>query len=315
MKAIVMNQFGGRDVLAWADVPKPECGAGEVLVRVKAAGVNPVDWKIREGWLKEMFPHAFPLIPGWDVAGIVEAVGAQVPQWRPGDEVYAYARKPKVQHGAYAEFIALDAAHVARKPSNLSFEEAASVPLAGLTAWQSLFDAAQLKETERVLIHAAAGGVGSFAVQLARNAGAEVFGTASARNHAFLKELGASLAIDYRTEKIPDVIRKAAPDGLDVVYDCVGGAALEQTPELLRENGRLVTIVDPEVAQRFAEQGLNASFVFVEPNSGQLDALRAQLEDGRLKTHVAAVFPLAEAAKAHELIEQQHTRGKIVLTV
>lgn len=315
MKAIAIEQFGGQEVLKLVDLPVPDCGPGEVLVRVKAAGVNPVDWKIREGWLKEMLPHAFPLIPGWDVAGTVEAVGAGVQAWQVGDDVYAYARKPTVQHGAYAEFITLDAAHVARKPANLTFEEAASVPLAALTAWQSLFGPGQLKETERVLVHAAAGGVGSFAVQLARNAGAEVFGTASAGNHAFLKELGASLVIDYRAGDLADAVRQAAPDGLDLVYDCVGGPALEQSPAFLREGGRLVTIVDPEMAQRFSEQGVNASFVFVEPNADQLDLLRLQLEAGRLKTHLAAVFPLEEAAQAHALIEQQHTRGKIVLTI
>lgn len=315
MKAIALEQFGGPGVLKEMDLPKPAPASGEVVVRVKAAGVNPVDWKVREGWLKDMFPHGFPLIPGWDMAGVIDEIGEGVTDLSPGDEVYAYARKPTVQHGAYAAFVALEARHVAHKPAALSFEEAASVPLAALTAYQALFDAAKLQPGERVLVHAAAGGVGSFAVQLAHEAGAEVWGTASEPNHDFIRSLGTDHPIDYRRGSFVDAIKDTVPEGVDVIFDCVGGPTLDASPEALKEGGRLISIVDPATVQRFAEQGLQAHFVFVEPNAGQLDRLRDMIEHDTLTTHVSAVLPLEEAAKAHELIETQHTRGKIVLRV
>jgi NADPH:quinone reductase-like Zn-dependent oxidoreductase len=174
MKAIAVREFGGRDKLERMDLPIPEVGKGEILVRVKAAGVNPVDWKIREGWLKDRFPYKFPLVPGWDAAGVVEKVDQGVTRFKPGDEIFTYCRKPVVQGGAYAEYIALSEDHMALKPENTSFTEAAGIPLASLTAYQALVDAAKVKAGERVLIHAAAGGVGGFGVQIARDRGAVV---------------------------------------------------------------------------------------------------------------------------------------------
>lgn len=315
MKAIAINAFGGRDQLQVMDLPAPEPGEGEVLIRVKAAGVNPVDWKIREGWLKDMFPHEFPLIPGWDVAGVIERACAQIEGFNAGDEVYAYARKPAVQGGCYAEYVVLEARHVARKPASLSFEEAAAIPLAALTAYQSLFDAAQLRQGEQVLVHAAAGGVGSFAVQLARHAGATVWATASESNHDYLKSLGAAETIDYRAADFRETLKNKGAPPMDVVFDCVGGAALADSPDVMGSEGRLVSIVDPVVCGELADKGFNVQFVFVEPNAKQLDELSRLVEAGELKTHLAAVLPLEEAVRAHELIETQHTRGKIVLTL
>jgi NADPH:quinone reductase-like Zn-dependent oxidoreductase len=310
MQAIILDAFGGRDQLRLADVPQPQPADGEVLIRVKAAGVNPVDWKIREGYLEGRLPHAMPIIPGWDVAGIVEATNGDSAGLAVGDAVYAYARKPVIQHGCYAEYVTFEAAHVAPKPPSLSFEEAASIPLAALTAYQSLFDAANLQAGEKLLVHAAAGGVGSFAVQLARHAGAEIWGTASPGNHDYLRELGVDHPIDYHTEDFRTVAA-----GMDVIYDCVGGETLDQSPAALAPNGRLVTIVDGEKCEALVQQGINAQWVFVSPNGAQLRTLAELVEAGALKTHLAATLPLAEAAEAQELIETQHTCGKIVLHV
>ncbi len=315
MRAMAIQQFGGRETLQLMDLPMPPMGLHDVLIQTKAAGVNPVDWKIREGWLRELFPHVFPVIPGWDVAGVVKAVGKQATRCAVGDQVYAYCRVPTVQWGAYADAMVLPQDLVCLKPATLSFEEAASIPLAALTAYQSLFDAARLCEDDTVLIHAAAGGVGGFAVQLAKRTGATVIGTASLRNHGYLRELGADRMIDYTRQDFREAIRGWYPDGIDVVYDCVGGDVTEHSVDVLKRNGRLVTIAGREQADALRARGLNAQFVFVEPNATQLDALTVLAEQGALKTHLAAVFPLEEAANAHALLETGHGKGKIVLTV
>ncbi len=310
MRAMAIREFGGRDTLQLMDLPVPPAGPRDVLIQVRAAGVNPVDWKIREGLLREMLPHVFPVIPGWDVAGIVREAGTEVTRVAVGDPVYAYGRLPTVQWGAYADLMALPEDLVCRKPATLSFEEAASIPLAALTAQQSLFDAARLRADETVLIHAAAGGVGGFAVQLAKQAGATVIGTASARNHEYLLGLGADRVIDYTRRDFRREIRAWYPDGIDVVYDCVGGDVPERSVEVLKTNGRLVTI-----AGRDQAAALNAHFVFVAPNAPQLEALTGLAERGLLTTHLAKVFPLEEAADAHALLETGHVRGKVVLRV
>ena len=316
MRAIAIQKFGGRENLQLMDLPVPAVGANDVLIQIKAAGVNPVDWKIREGFLQELFPHTFPVIPGWDVAGIVSEVGPQASRFAVGDHVYAYCRLPTVHWGAYAEYIALPQELVCPKPGTLSFEEAASIPLAALTAYQSLFGAARLRERETVLIHAAAGGVGGFAVQLAKQAGATVIGTARAANHEYLRELGVDRVIDYTSRDFREAVRSWYPDGLDVVYDCVGGPVMEHSAEVLKKTGRLVTIVERDQAATLTARGLNAEFVFVEPNATQLEALTALAEQGVLKTHLAGVLPLEEAAKAHEMLEAgQGKKGKLVLTV
>ncbi len=315
MRAVAIQKFGGRETLQLLDLPVPSVGANDVLIQIKAAGVNPVDWKIREGYLREMFPHTFPVIPGWDVAGIVMEMGPQVTRFAIGDHVYAYCRLPTVHWGGYAESIALPHDLVCRKPGTLSFEEAASIPLSALTAYQSLFEAARLREGETVLIHAAAGGVGGFAVQLAKWAGATVIGTARSANHAYLHELGVDRVIDYTSRDFREAVRAWYPDGLDVVYDCVGGTVLDHSVEALKESGRLVTIVERDQAAALKARGLNAEYVFVEPNAAHLDTLTALVEQGVLKTHLAGVLPLEEAAKAHEMLEAGHGKGKLVLTV
>ena len=315
MKAIAIREFGGRDKLEPMDLPVPELGNGEVLVRVKGAGVNPVDWKIREGWLKDLFPHRFPLIPGWDAAGIVEKIGSGVTRFKVGDEIFAYGRKPVVQGGAYAEYIALTEEHMAFKPRNTTFNEAAGIPLTALTAYQALVDAARVKSGERVLIHAAAGGVGGFGVQIAKDRGALVWGTAGSRNRDYVRSLGAERAIDYSRDDFRKVVRSAYPDGVDVVFDCVGGDVLKKSVEIVRKGGRLISIADSLDEESLGRADIRFEFVFVAPNSNELSELGQMVEQGRLKVHIEEVLPLEAAARAHELSESRHTRGKIVLSV
>ena len=315
MKAIAIREFGGRDKLEEMDLPMPTVRNGEVLVRVKGAGVNPVDWKIREGWLKDLFPHRFPLIPGWDAAGIVERIGPGVTRFRIGDEIFAYCRKPVVQGGAYAEYIALTEERLAFKPRNTTFTEAAGIPLTALTAYQALVDAARIKPGERVLIHAAAGGVGGFGVQIAKDRGALVWGTAGSRNGDYVRSLGAERVIDYTREDFRKVVRSAYPDGVDVVFDCVGGDVLRESVEIVRKGGRLISIVDNLDDGGPGRADISFEFVFVAPNSTELSELGQMVEEGRLRVHLQEVLPLEAAAKAHELSESRHTRGKIVLVV
>ncbi len=315
MKAIAINEFGGPDKLQLIDLPVPEVKGAEILVQVKAAGVNPVDWKIREGYIKDLFPYEFPIILGWDAAGIVEQVGPKVKRFKEGDEIFAYCRKPIVHGGAYAEYIALEEEHVAIKPKKITFEEAASIPLAALTAYQSLFDAANLQPGETILIHAAAGGVGGFGVQLAKDHGAVVWATASGRNKKYVQDLGASQVVDYTQANFGDAVLSKYPHGVDVVFDCLGGEVLQKSAEIVKEGGRLITIVDDPTG--LARSDIHKEFVFVAPNSTQLTELARMVEQGRLKTHLSQVFPfgLEEARKAHELSESMHTRGKMVLVL
>jgi NADPH:quinone reductase-like Zn-dependent oxidoreductase len=315
MKAVAINEFGGRDKLQLMDLPLPAVKENEILVKIKAAGVNPVDWKIREGYIKDLFPYEFPIILGWDAAGIVEQAGSKVTLFKEGDEIFAYCRKPSVHGGAYAEYIVLEAEHAAIKPKNISFAEAASIPLAALTAYQSLFDAAKVNEGETVLIHAAAGGVGGFGVQLAKDRGAVVWATASGGNQEYVRNLGASQVVDYTQEDFRKAVRSQIPDGVDVVFDCLGGEVLQKSAEIVKEGGRLVTIVDDPAG--LARSDIHKEFVFVAPNHTQLTELARMVEQGRLKTHLSQVlsFGLEEARRSHELSESGHTRGKMVLVL
>ncbi|GAA4494678.1 NADP-dependent oxidoreductase [Actinoallomurus oryzae] len=308
MKAIVMNQYGGPDVLKLAeDAPEPKVGPDFVLVRVKAAGVNPVDWKIREGRLDGLFPTDFPVVPGWDLAGVVERVGPAVSEFSPGDEVIGYVREDHVGRGTYAELVSAPVRTLGRKPARLSWAEAGGLPLAGLTAYQALVKALGVNEDDTVLIHAASGGVGSFAVQIALARGARVIGTAGPRNHDHLRSLGAE-PVAYGPG-LADEVRRLVPGGVSAALDLVGGEALEVTPKLLTGKGRWASIVDPSVTER------GGRYVFVRPDPTDLAALARLVDDGRLTVPVAKTFPLAEAAEAQRLSAEGHTRGKIVLTV
>jgi NADPH:quinone reductase-like Zn-dependent oxidoreductase len=312
MKAIVIEQFGGRDVLRHTDVPTPEPGEAEVLVRVRAAGVNPVDCKIRQGALKDFYPYRFPVILGWDMAGEVVKQGFAARRLAPGDEVFGYCRRPILQHGTYAEYVALPESYLALRPKSISFEESAAIPLAALTAYQCLHTIAKLQAGESCLILGASGGVGSFAVQLARIADARVVAVASQRNHDYLKQLGATEAVDYAAGDLRQRLKATLPQGAEVVFDCVGPEAMPAAYDAVRRGGRVVSILvreSPLAAQKRAQH----LYHFVEPNALQLDHLTSLVDAEQVRVQLSGVHPLAEAAKAHEAMESGHTRGKIVL--
>jgi NADPH:quinone reductase-like Zn-dependent oxidoreductase len=315
VRAVGIREFGGRDKLELLDLPEPKVPPDAVKIRVRAAGVNPVDWKIREGRSEPRFPHVFPVVLGWDAAGVVEAVGPGVVEVAPGDEVFAYCRKHFIGEGTYAEFVTVPVTFVARKPAGLSFEQAGALPLAALTAYQALFFGAGLTAGETLLVYAAAGGVGSFAVQLAVDAGAEVIGVASERNREYVLGLGAYEVIDYTQLDVVDAIRDFKPDGVDVVLDTIGGETLKRSVDVVRDEGRVVSIAEPPTAEHFGQRGIEATYVFVRPDGEQLEELGELAEAGRLSVELAEVLPLEQAARAHELSESGHVRGKLVLRV
>ncbi|MER7950674.1 NADP-dependent oxidoreductase [Streptomyces sp. NPDC096079] len=306
MRAVVVEQWGGPEKLVEREVERPEPGLNEVLVRVHAAGVNPVDWKTRASG--GLIDWGAPAIVGWDVSGTVEAVGPGVGSLRPGDEVFGMPLFPR-QAGGYAEYVVAPARHLAPKPASLTHVEAAALPLAALTAWQALVDAADVRPGERVLVHAAAGGVGHFAVQIAKARGAYVIGTASAAKHELLRELGADEVLDYREARFEDVV-----SDVDVVLDGLGGETAERSLKVLRTGGRLITLPGPDDVPA-APDGVRAAWVLVEPDHLGLREIAALVESGALRPVVDTVLPLSEAARAHELGERGRTTGKIVLSV
>ncbi|MCG7525954.1 NADP-dependent oxidoreductase [Streptomyces sp. OfavH-34-F] len=307
MKAISYSRFGDADVLEYGERPDPKVAPDAVLVKVRAAAVNPVDRQAREGKLDGVLDTVFPVIPGWDVSGVVVQPGVAVDEFAVGDEVIGYVREDFLSRGTFAEYVAAPVRTLARKPLRLSFEEAAGLPLAGLTAYQVLHRTLRVREGETVLVHAAAGGVGSLAVQLARHAGCRVIGTASERNHDHLRRLGAE-PVAYG-DGLVDRLRALAPDGIDAAFDTVGGDALRASAETLAPGGRLASIVDTEV---FSYGG---RYAFVRPDAEDLSRLAELAEQGIVTVHVDRVFPLAETAAAQRLNAEGRTRGKIVVTV
>jgi NADPH:quinone reductase-like Zn-dependent oxidoreductase len=311
MKAARIHEYGDPNVFVYEDAPRPQAKAGEVLVRVHAAGVNPVDFKTRAGRGMGGGSHdLLPLIVGWDISGVVEAIGEGVSAFRPGDEVYSMVRFPEIG-SAYAEYVAAPASDFVAKPTTLDHIEAAAVPLVALTAWQIMFDTAHLSAGQTILIHAAAGGVGHVAVQLAKWKGARVIGTASARNADFLRELGVDEVVDYTAAPFEDVVRD-----VDVVLDCVGGL-LERSIKVLKPGGFLSWIAGGLPAERvaeLAEQGIRAGGILVHIDNKQLAEIATLIDAGYVKPYIEQVFPSVEASKAHEAIETGRTRGKIVLS-
>ena len=308
MKAVCIYAYGGPDVLRYDDIPRPHPGAGEVLVRIHAAGINPVDWQIREGRLQEMLHYTFPLVLGWDFSGVVESLGTGLTRMKVGDEVFC--RPDIARDGAYAEFIVVRESEVALKPRAVDHLHAAALPLAGLTAWQTLFDAGKLAAGQRVLIHAAAGGVGHLAVQLAKGKGAHVIGTAAERNHDFLRQLGVDQVVDYNTERFEDVVRP-----VDLVLDTIGGETQDRSWKVLKPGGILVSIVRPPKAEIAAGLGVRSAFVFTQPNAGQLAEIATLVDAEKLKVIVETILPLSDATRGQELSQRGHGRGKIVLRV
>ncbi|WP_129336484.1 NADP-dependent oxidoreductase [Cellulomonas endophytica] len=306
MRAIAYHRFGGPEVLEATELPTPRVGPDSVLVRVHATSVNPVDWKVRQGYLEPLMDTVFPVVPGWDVAGVVERVGLDVPELSVGDEVVGYVRKDVVSGGTTAELVAAPVRTLARKPASLSWEEAAGLPLAGLTAYQALRRLG-VGEGETVLVHNAAGGVGALAVQVARAFGARVIGTASPGNHDHVRALGGE-PVPYG-DGLVEAVRGLVPGGVDAVLDLVGGGVAATTPELGAPGVRLGSVADGGVTE------LGGRYLWVRPDRADLEALGALADAGRLTVPVVATFDLGATADAHRLSEEGHTAGKVVIRV
>ena len=308
MKAVRIHAYGGADVLAYEDAPRSTPGHGEVLIRVHATSVNPFDCAVRAGYMSAYLNYTLPVILGTDVSGIIEEVGAGVTTFKPGDSVYA--RGGVTRDGAYAQYAVAPASDVAAKPKSLDHIHSAAMPHATLTAWQALFGIANLTKGQTVLIHGAAGGVGHFAVQLAKWRGAKVIGTAS-RNLDFVRGLGVDEAIDYSTTPFENAV-----SNVDVVLDTVGGDTQQRSWQVLKPGGILVSIVQAPSEETAKAHGVRGAFVFSVPPIGEtLTEVAGLVDSGQIKPEVSAVLPLQEIRKAHQMVEAGHTRGKIVLQV
>ena len=333
MKAVIAEQYGGSEVLELSDdLPVPRVGPNGVLVEVRAASVNPVDWKLREGLLHAVMPVVFPVIWGCDLSGVVKEVGLSVTLFKPGDEVYGMkdGYVAKTYRGAYAEYVVVPEKSLAAKPKHLTHEEAAAVPLSALTAWQAMVNQGKLKPGQRVLIHAGAGGVGVMAIQIAKAFGAYVAATASTRNQDLLRELGADLAIDYTREKIGKVRPK-----FDLVLDAVGERVWAESFSALKIGGRLVTLTVPIPDQLSSKPtffatairgvafgavrgllgGKRLAVTRVKPRGGELEKISALIEAGKIRPLVEHVFSLEQIAEAHRLSQTGHVRGKLVIRI
>ncbi|MEZ9256010.1 NADP-dependent oxidoreductase [Vibrio splendidus] len=309
MKAVYLEEYGNSQNLTFGDIAKPTIAPNQVLIKVQGAGVNPVDWMVREGFLQASGQHKMPLIVGWDAAGQVVEKGNNVSNLKLGEQVYVYA--PISEQGAYAEYLAVDSRLVASAPKSLDIVTAAAVPLAATTAWQALVEGCQLKAGQRVLIHNASGGVGSFAVQIAKSLGAYVIGTASSSNKAYLMALGVDQFIDYQTQRFEDEV-----DELDAVLVAVGGDGIaERSLEVVRKGGNVVSLLDDIESALPLQLGVNFQRWWVSPNARDLQRVAALIDDGVIKVNIDKVFPLSKAAQAQELSQSKRARGKIVLEV
>ena len=332
MKAFILDRYGSKHALRAGDVPEPRVGDDDLLIRVHAAGVNALDAKIRKGEFKLILPYRLPLILGHDVAGVVVRVGARVQRFKSGDEVYARPGDGRI--GSFAEFIAIDQANVAKKPPNVTMEEAASLPLVGLTAWQALIERAHLTKGQKVLIHAGSGGVGTFAIQLAKHLGATVATTASTPNVDLVRSLGADVVIDYRLEDFADVLRD-----YDVVLHSLDKATLEKSLRVLKPGGQLISISGPPdaafarsigaswplrtimgvlsygVRTKARRRGLRYSFLFMRANGEQLTEIAALVAAGAIRPVVDRVFPFASTNEAMAYVEAGRAKGKVVVSL
>jgi NADPH:quinone reductase-like Zn-dependent oxidoreductase len=306
MKAVLVHRYGGPEELKYEETTDPVINPDDVLIKIYATSVNPVDWKIRQGQRKNS--AQFPLILGRDVSGVIEKIGDNVTGFQPGDEVYA---NPDISRpGTYAEYVAVRADEVALKPATIGHELAAALPLAGLTAWQGLFDHGELKSGQKVLIHGAAGGVGNIAVQLARWKGAYVIGTASAKNSSFLQDLGADQVIDYESEDFSEMLTD-----IDLVFDTIGGDVQAKSLKVLRQGGVLVSTVGIKDMAALQPKGIRGAQYMAHPSGSQLQVLAELVDAGKIRPIVSKILPLKEIEEADRLSEEGHTRGKIVLMV
>lgn len=330
MRAAIAEQYGGPEVLQITDVAVPQSGPNGVLVRMHASSVNPVDWKLRKGLLSAVWKLRFPVIWGCDLSGVVESTGKNVTLFQPGDEVYGFkhGHVAKTYRGTYAEYVVVPENSISRKPAQLSHQEAAAVPLGALTAWQALVEQGRLAAGKRVLVHAAAGGVGVFAVQIAKALGAYVAATAGSRNQDFLRQLGADEVIDYTKERIEGRL-----SGYDLVLDAVGESVWTASLRVLNRGGRLLTLAPPIPEEKSGKlrffsraitgvaggslrallQGKRLLITQVKPRGAELEKITALIEEGKLRPVIEKVFPLEQISEAHRLSEEGHVRGKLVI--
>lgn len=302
MKAIQIKEYGDESILEYTEVERPKPKDNEILVKIHAASVNPIDWKIREGRGKALGMQ-LPLILGADFAGTVEEIGLEITKLKKDDEVYG-----KILVGCYAEYVIVKETELGRKPNNLDYNEAAAIPMGALTSWQAIFETAKLESGQKILIHAASGGVGSMAVQLAKAKGAYVIGTASAKNEKFVKNLGANEFVDYTKTNFEEVVKD-----VDVVFDTVGGATLERSYQVLKKGGFLVTIVEKPSQELAEKHSVTAQHIASQPNPKQFEEITQLIEQNKIKPYVEKVFSLSEAKEAQILSKEGHTRGKMIL--
>ena len=323
MQAMVLDGFGGPEVLHMAEIERPEATPGQVVVQVAYASVNPADWKSREGWLAQYFQYQFPFVVGFDAAGVVAAVGEGVTGLAVGDRVVTPGNQGMGERGSYAEYVRSTADRVIPLPANVSFLQAATLPTAGMTAWKAVFDNGHAGPGQKVVVNGGAGGTGSFAIQLARMAGAEVAATCSAGNFEYVRQLGASHAIDYRAGNVVDAIRAWAPDGVDLIVDTVGQGTFVDTIETVRRGGlicpigTLIADEAPYDPARLTAAGVSVTPIISDFDSQprQLAGLVEALSAGRIRVPDHVIMPLAEAGRAQALVQAGHVRGKILLEV
>ena len=308
MKAIVIHEYGGPEVLKYEDVPQPEPKLNQLLIRVIAAGVNPVDGMIRSGMFDKEGHRAFPIVLGGDIAGVVERVGSKITKFKPGDPVFAYVSLDN--SGGYAQYALVTEREAAPKPKSLTYVEAAAVPIVALTAWQALIDTAKLKAGQTVLIHGGSGGVGSFAIQIAKARGAKVIATASTANQDLLKQLGADVAIDYTKQNFENIAKD-----VDVVLDSIGKDTLARSYGVVKKAGIIVSLVARPDPAELEKHGIRGEAFSVDPNSDELGEIGKLIDEKKINVIVSQTFPLSEATKAQEQVATGHTRGKIVLKV
>ena len=308
MKAVVIHEYGGPEVLKYEDVPQPEPKQDQLRIHVIAAGVNPVDGMIRSGMFDKEGRRAFPVILGGDISGVVEKVGSNITKFKSGDPVFAYVSLDN--SGGYAQYAVVTEREAAPKPKSLTYVEAAAVPIVALTAWQALIDTAKLKAGQTVLIHGGSGGVGSFAIQIAKAHGAKVIATASAANQELLKQLGADVAIDYTKQNFENVAKD-----VDVVLDSIGKDTLARSYGVVKKGGIIVSLVARPDPAELEKHGIRGEALSVDPNSDELSEIGKLIDEKKINVIVSQTFPLSEARKAQEQVATGHTRGKIVLKV
>ncbi|MEO6818479.1 MAG: NADP-dependent oxidoreductase [Ginsengibacter sp.] len=308
MRAIQIDQYGKADLLQIRDIPKPSFKTNEVLVGVQYSGVNPIDLKFRSGKMQQQISKTFPFIPGWELAGIVDKVGDSVKRFKVGDAVYSMPNS--MQEGSYAEYISIDENEVAMKPETISFAQAAAIPMVAGAAYTSLVKVGKIKPGQKILIHGAAGAVGFFAVQIAKNEGAYVIGTASSEGVDLLQSLGVDEIIDYTKTDFTTVVKN-----VDIVLDLVGGETQLKSFDVIKKGGQLISITMPPSQEKAEGAGINAVFVYTNPDYEMLEEISAMIDNGKLKVNTPMILPLDDAIKAHEMIEQRTAKTKIVLDV